>query len=88
MPFFQYILVFHSFTSTGLVIIMLSGVTVSGVIGVQIFYIRHLNHKQHISPIALLRQPGQPLQVLDAPLGRRIRKGTDPVMFQRHALHF
>ena len=53
----------------------------------QIFHIRHLDHKQHIGPIARLGSFRQSPQVLGTPLCGRIRESADPVVLQRHALH-
>ena len=47
---------------------------------------RHLDHKENVGPIALLHRLGQPPQVLGTPVGRRIGKGTDPILLQGHTL--
>ena len=47
----------------------------------------HLDHKGHPAADPSLLGPGQFLQILDAPLGGRIREVADTVHFQGAALH-
>ena len=54
----------------------------------EVFHIRHLDHKQHPGPIAFLCCLGKMPQMFRAPLRGGIREGADPIRFQGHALYF
>ena len=54
----------------------------------EISYIGHLDHEEHIALETLLHRPGQAPQMLGAPLRGGIGKGADALRFQCHTLHF
>ena len=59
---------------------------VSGIVWVEIFYVRHLDDKQHISAEAPHDQLFQSSQMFGTPLCGRIGESTDTVIFQCHTL--
>ena len=61
---------------------------IGDIVGMQVFYIGHLNDEQHISAVALLRQCFQTAQVLGTAFCGCIGEGTDTVIFQRDTLDF
>ena len=52
----------------------------------EIFHIRHLDHKEYVGPTALPDSLGKPPQVLGSTLRGRIGKGADAAILQGHAL--
>ena len=55
----------------------LAKVRVGFVVGVEVFHIRHLNHKQHIGTVTLFRRLSKLTQVLCAAFRGSIREGAD-----------
>ena len=55
---------------------------VGDIVGVEIPDGGHLDDKEHIGPVALLRRPQKAPQMLGSPLRGGIREGADPVLLQ------